>query len=117
VARRVQIHLLDDLDGSQADETVLFALDGVGYEIDLSAAHASDLRAAVSAFVGAARRPARGHVVAAGRPRGAAAAGARLDREQNQAIREWAKRKKIDLSSRGRIPRSVMEQYEAEAGR
>ncbi len=116
MARKVQVHLLDDLDGSAADETILFGLDGVNYEIDLSAAHASELRSAVAAFVGAARKPARPHVVTATRSRNAAAA-PRTDRDQNQAIRAWAKTKKIALSDRGRIPRNIVEQYEAQAGR
>jgi hypothetical protein len=115
VARKVQVNLLDDLDGSPADETVLFALDGVGYEIDLSSAHAQELRSALEAFVKAARKAGRGHVVTATRPRFGGST--RTDREQNQAIREWAKRQNIELSGRGRIPRSIVEQYEAQAGR
>ena len=41
MAKRVQVVLEDDVDGSPADETVSFGLDGVSYEIDLSAANAS----------------------------------------------------------------------------
>ena len=44
MAQRVNIVLEDDLDGTDADETVTFALDGVGYEIDLSSANAATLR-------------------------------------------------------------------------
>ena len=44
MARKVQVHLLDDIDGSQADETLKFALDGTNYEIDLSTKHADKLR-------------------------------------------------------------------------
>ena len=40
MARKVQVHLLDDIDGGKADETLKFALDGTNYEIDLSAKHA-----------------------------------------------------------------------------
>jgi hypothetical protein len=116
MARKVQVHLLDDIDGSAADETILFALDGVNYEIDLSASHAEELRSAVAAFIGAARKPSRAHVVTASRARTAAAT-TRTDRDQNQAIRAWAKTKKIALSDRGRIPRNIVEQYEAQAGR
>ncbi len=116
MARKVQVQLYDDIDGSQADETLKFALDGTNYEIDLSAEHAESLRSALEKFVGSARRVGRGQVTSAarvtrhGRP-------AKADRVQNQAIREWAKRKGIGLSDRGRIPRSIVEQYEAEAGR
>ena len=57
MAQRVEIILIDDLDGvSLAEETVRFALDGTAYEIDLSANHAAELRAHLNAYVGAARR-------------------------------------------------------------
>lgn len=39
--------LVDDVDGTEAVETVGFALDGVTYEIDLSAVNASRLRGCV----------------------------------------------------------------------
>jgi hypothetical protein len=115
VARKVQVHLLDDIDGGKADETLKFALDGTNYEIDLSTRHAEKLRKSVDKFVQAARRVGRGPLAPSGRPR--SGSGARSDRVQNQAIRDWAKRRGIELNERGRIPRSIIEQYEAEAGR
>ena len=49
--------LVDDLDGSSAaDETVHFAINGQRYEIDLTAAHAAELRSSLYIYVGAARR-------------------------------------------------------------
>jgi hypothetical protein len=117
VARKVQVHLLDDIDGGQADETLSFALDGTNYEIDLSTKHADKFRKSLEKFVGAARKVGRGQVASTSRVRAAGGAPARSDRAQNQAIRDWAKRKGVELSDRGRIPRSVVEQYEAEAGR
>jgi hypothetical protein len=115
VARKVQVHLLDDIDGAQADETLKFALDGTNYEIDLSTKHADKLRRSLEKYVQSARRVGRGHMATA--TRGRPGAPARSDRVQNQAIRDWAKRKGIELSERGRIPRTIVEQYEAEAGR
>jgi hypothetical protein len=112
VARSVQVHLLDDLDGSTADETVTFAVDGISYDIDLSTAHASDLRGALKPFTAAARRMPRGGVAPV--TRGMAG---RSDRRQNAAIREWAARNNIELSSRGRIPSSIIARYEAQVGR
>lgn len=118
MARRVQVHLVDDLDGGQADETVTFGLDGVVYEIDLSSAHAAELRDALSVYIGAGRRAGRGLTVSANRSRrGGGAAPSRNDRAQNKAIRDWAKRKKINLNERGRIPQRIVDQYQAEAGR
>jgi nucleoid-associated protein Lsr2 len=116
MARRVEVHLIDDIGGGKADETVRFGLDGVNYEIDLSAKNAGQLRSAFAKYVGAGTRLGRGQVVTTGRGRRGAAP-AHSDRAQNQAIREWAKRKKIGLSDRGRIPRHIVEQYQAEAGR
>jgi hypothetical protein len=115
MARKVEVKLLDDIDGTEAEETVRFGLDGTSYEIDLNAKHAEQLRSALAKFVSHARRLGRSHVVPTNRGRGGVPA--RNDRAQNQAIRDWAKRKKIQLSDRGRIPASVIEQYEAEAGR
>ncbi|OLB75427.1 MAG: nucleoid-associated protein Lsr2 [Actinobacteria bacterium 13_2_20CM_2_71_6] len=115
MARKVQVDLLDDIDGSQADETLKFGLDGVSYEIDLSARHAERLRASLAKFVLSSRRVGRGQLVAAARTRGAGPA--KVDRAQNQAIRDWAKSKGIEISGRGRIPAGVVEQYQKQAGR
>lgn len=108
MAQIQEIRLIDDLDGKEADETVEFGLDGKSYEIDLSAANASKLRDALAEFVSSARR-------AGGRAKRAVAAAparrATVDREQNQAIREWARAHKMKVSDRGRIPSEVLEAY------
>jgi hypothetical protein len=116
MARTVQVQLLDDIDGSPANETVSFALDGMNYEIDLNAKHAEKLRAALAKFVSSSRRIGRGHVVSARRAR-TGGTPVRTDRAQNQAIRDWANSRGIEVSHRGRIPANVIEQYQAEAGR
>lgn len=115
MARKVEVKLLDDMDGSVAEETLKFGVDGVSYEIDLNAKNAEKLRASLAKFILGARRVGRGRVTPSRRR--TSGVPARSDRAQNQAIREWAKRKKIQLSDRGRIPATVIEQYEAEAGR
>ncbi len=115
LARTVQVHLTDDIDGGQADETIEFGVDGVTYEIDLSAANAATLRSAFKAYVEAGRKAGRGIRTSAGRR--PASPVARSDRSQNRAIRDWAKRKGLTLSERGRIPGHIVEQFEAEAGR
>jgi hypothetical protein len=112
VAQIREIRLVDDLDGEVADETVEFGVDGKNYEIDLSTANAKKLRDALAEFVAAARR-------AGGRRRGggAPAAASRrpsIDREQNQAIREWARKRGMKVSDRGRIPAEVLEAYHKE---
>ena len=118
MARRTIQVLTDDLDGGEAEETVKFGLDGVQYEIDLSADNASKIRDILAPYVGAGRKIGRGGVVPGGR---AAAArvrgGAAADRDQNRAIREWAQAKGIPVSDRGRIKQQIVDRYHAEAGR
>jgi hypothetical protein len=116
VARQLHVQLLDDIDGAAADETLKFGLDGVNYEIDVCARHADKLRKDLAKFILNGRRLGRGGITPA-RRRHTSGTPARSSRVQNQVIREWAKRKKIELSDRGRIPANVIEQYEAAAGR
>lgn len=115
MVRKVQVDLLDDIDGGEAEETLRFGLDGVNYEIDLSAKHAEKLRASLAKFVLSSRRVGRGQVVSTGR--GRPSGPAKVDRAQNQAIRDWAKSKGIVVSDRGRISAQVVEQYQGRAGR
>ncbi|MFC4003945.1 Lsr2 family protein [Prauserella oleivorans] len=112
MAQKVLVSLVDDLDGSEADETVEFGLDGVSYEIDLSAENAEELRDALAQYVEHARR-AGGRKRSGGRAAAAKVPGrsAAVDREQNQAIRAWARKNGFDVSDRGRIPSEVVEAY------
>jgi Lsr2 len=112
VAQIREIRLVDDLDGAVADETVEFGVDGKNYEIDLSTPNAKKLRDALSEFVASARR-------SGGRRRASSAPAAAsrrpsIDREQNQAIREWARKRGMKVSDRGRIPAEVLEAYHKE---
>jgi hypothetical protein len=117
VARREIVVLEDDLEGGKADETVKFSLDGVQYEIDLSDKNAKKLRDSVAQYVANARRVSRGGVVVGGRAAARARGSAAADREQNKAIRAWAKRQGEDISDRGRIPQEIVDKYHADAGR
>lgn len=113
MAQKVTVSLVDDLDGGQADETVEFALDGVSYQIDLSNENATELREALSGFTASARR-AGGRKKPGPRPSkgsSGAASASSSDREQNQAIREWARKRGLKVSDRGRIPSDIVEQY------
>ncbi|WP_199444601.1 histone-like nucleoid-structuring protein Lsr2 [Umezawaea beigongshangensis] len=110
MAQKVTVTLVDDLDGSTAEETVEFGLDGVAYQIDLSDDNATKLRDALAEFVAGARR-AGGRKRGTGRPVGTKARPASADREQNQAIREWARKQGHKVSDRGRIPAEVLEAY------
>ncbi|HKS48472.1 MAG TPA: Lsr2 family protein [Amycolatopsis sp.] len=112
MAQKVLVSLVDDIDGSEADETVEFGLDGINYQIDLSSENAEELRDALAQYVEHARR-AGGRKRAAGRPsaKAAVARPASVDREQNQAIRAWARKNGFQVSDRGRIPSEVVEAY------
>lgn len=114
MAHRVTAVLVDDLDGrSTADETVYFALDGVNYEIDLSAEHAQDLRNCL--------RPWQEHarvVSAQRRQRRYATNGkshhpmSRVDRAHAQAIRKWAAANGLGISARGKIPDAIHQAFD-----
>lgn len=107
MAQKVQVTLVDDVDGSPAAETVQFALDGVSYEIDLSEAHAAQLRESLAQWVGNARRAGGRRVT--GRRGGARPAGSKNASE----IREWARANGFEVSERGRISAEVRAAYEA----
>jgi hypothetical protein len=115
VAQKVTVSLIDDLDGDKADETVEFGIDGKSYEIDLSSSNADKLRDALASYVAAARRPG-GRRRSGGGAAASAAAARRpsVDREQNQAIRDWARKRGMKVSDRGRIPADVLEAYHQE---
>lgn len=112
MAQKVVVSLVDDLDGGSGDETVEFGLDGKQYEIDLSDNNAAALRSALAEFVAVARRPTGNRRSQA--KSGAVAAPPAVDREQNQAIREWARARGMKVSDRGRIPSEVIESYHQE---
>ena len=107
MATKVTVVLEDDLDGGPADETVRFGLDGVEYEIDLSKQHARTFHRELASFLvharraePARRRPARGS----------------SGRRRSGDIRAWAKDAGIQVSDRGRIPASVVAQYQTATG-
>ncbi|MGH8791229.1 MAG: histone-like nucleoid-structuring protein Lsr2 [Stackebrandtia sp.] len=116
MAQKVQVILVDDLDGGTAEETVKFGMDGIAYEIDLSHEHAGTLREALADYVNVARR--MGRYSTSGKAAATAAPKARtpIDREQNKAIREWAAREGKKVSDRGRIPQHIIDEYHAKAG-
>lgn len=108
MAQQVTYSLVDDLDGTEAEQTVEFGLDGALYEIDLSDANADKLRDILGEYVESARR-AGGRK----RPGGRGSKSGRIaaDREQNQAIRDWARSNGYQVSDRGRIPADVLEAF------
>jgi hypothetical protein len=108
MAQRVNVVLVDDIDGSDAVETVTFALDGVDYEIDLSDKHADQLRKAFAPYVGHARRTG-------GRRRGGRRSSSSSSSSNGASaadIRAWARENGWDVPERGRVSAEVREAYE-----
>jgi hypothetical protein len=115
MAQRVQVILEDDLDGTQADETVLFGLDGAEYEVDLSTENAQGLRDALAQYVGVARRTGgrrKRTTTAAPAPRAAESDGG----ASTSDIRAWAQENGYEVSSRGRVSSEVRDAYDKAHG-
>lgn len=108
MAQRVNVVLVDDIDGSDAVETVSFALDGVDYEIDLSEKHADQLRKAFAPYVGHGRRTG-------GRRRGGRRSSSSSSSSNGASaadIRAWARENGWEVPERGRVSAEVREAYE-----
>ena len=111
MAQKVQVLLVDDIDGGTADETVTFSLDGVAYEIDLTTDHATQLRDSFATWVANARKVSGRSAQRA--PRGAAAPRRAGGSSDATAIREWARANGRNVSERGRISADIKAAYEA----
>lgn len=129
MSRRVIEVLTDDLDGTDADDTIRFAIDGIEYEIDLSLPNANKMRGMFETYVGAARRV--GKMAGGGRqiiraPRRDAwldraatrppASGATYDpaaKQHRAEVREWAREHGLHVPDRGRIMQSIMDAFDA----
>jgi hypothetical protein len=106
----VTVSLVDDFDGTEAAETVKFALDGKSYEIDLSKTNANELRRTLRPYIDrsrSARRSATARRGASGR-RGPARRSEGYDRTE---VRAWAKANRIKVAPRGRISNDVVEKW------
>jgi nucleoid-associated protein Lsr2 len=111
MAKQIVTLLTDDIDGSEADRTVEFGLDGVTYTIDLSEKNSGKLRKALDPYLAVASRVGRSTANGRIAARGVAPAPSRANRDQNQAIREWATKNGYEVSERGRIPSSIVEAF------
>lgn len=93
MARKVEVSLIDDLDGTVAAETVKFGVDGLHYEVDLSSGHAKELRAALNTYIKAGRRATP------------------YSAEDAAEIRSWAQKKGFEVSDRGRLNQDIISAY------
>ena len=108
MAQKIQTLFIDDLDGSTAEGTIRFGLDGTEYEIDLNAGHAKELRDVLARYVDAARR-AGGSVrkPARGSRRGTAAG------VNTTEVREWARAQGIEVKDPGRVPSDLIVKFKS----
>jgi nucleoid-associated protein Lsr2 len=109
MAQKVTVVLEDDLTGGPAEQTIRFAFDGTDYEIDLNANNAATFRKQLAPYIEHARR--------AGRPQTRHPGRTAASRQRSGDIRAWAKEHSVAVSERGRIPASVVDQYNAAGGR
>lgn len=104
MAQKVNIVLVDDIDGSDATETIAFGLDGATYEIDLNDKHAAALRDALSGYLGHARKV----TTSRGRKAKTSTSG-----PSARELRDWARSNGYEVSDRGRVPSNVRDAFEA----
>lgn len=112
MAQKVIRVFVDDIDGSEAERTFSFAVDGTDYEIDLSSENIQEFNEAIAGFVESARRvkakgDGRRARTISSSPRGTA-----QSREQIQAVRQWARHHGHSISNRGRIPASIQQAFD-----
>ena len=122
MAQKVQVILVDDVDGGEATETVSFALDGVSYEIDVSEPNAAKLRDALAPWVGHARRVGGRSGGSGGGSRarsggsGSGSGGSGRSRGNSKHdlsdVRSWARENGFQVSDRGRVSSEVIAAYE-----
>jgi hypothetical protein len=106
MAQKTVVSLFDDIDGSEASETIRFALEGAEYEIDLNGKHANELRETLKRYTEAGRKTADSR----GRPTSRKSNPAGVDTKD---IRLWAIDNGFQVNSRGRIQGDIIEKYQA----
>ncbi|MDP9436185.1 MAG: Lsr2 family protein [Actinomycetota bacterium] len=120
MARTTIVQLTDDIDGSEADQTVEFSYKGKSYSLDLNDKNASELDDVLAPYIAAAEKAGGAQSRAGGRSsrsggsrRGPSASGGTANGPDSKDVRAWAETNGVQVSARGRIPASVIEQYKA----
>jgi hypothetical protein len=112
MAQKVITEFIDDIDGSPAERTFTFAVDGTNYEIDLSTENIAEFTSAIGGFIESARKVKGSRSSNGRRTHNAGANGGRQSREQTQAVRDWARQQGHNISNRGRIPSSIQQAFD-----
>ena len=113
MAQKVETIFIDDLDGSEASETVSFGLDGTAYEIDLKAANARVLRDALEPFVSHGRKAGKLSGSARSNGKGRSKSASNGHGPDPATVREWAGANGITVNAKGRVPADVTAQFMA----
>ena len=109
---RTEVTQFDDIDGSTGDvRTIPIAVDGQQVEVDLSSANVDKLMAALEPYLSAGRKVGGGST--SGRRRRTSGPAGPATSSDTQAIREWAQANNIEVNTRGRIKKEIVEAYQA----
>ncbi|HEX8936177.1 MAG TPA: Lsr2 family protein [Pseudonocardiaceae bacterium] len=112
MVQKIITEFIDDIDGSPAERTFTFAVDGTTYEIDLSAENIAGFKSVIGGFIESARK-VKGSRSSNGRHiHNARVNGGGQSREQTRAVREWARKHGHNISNRGRIPSSIQQAFD-----
>ena len=112
MAQKVIREFVDDIDGSEAERTFTFAIDGTHYEIDLSSQNIKEFHEAIAGFVESARKIKASGPGRRARMTSPSTSGSGRSREQVQAVREWARQQGHSINDRGRIPASIQQAFD-----
>lgn len=114
------MQLLDDFDGTPADETMLFSIDGIDYEIDLNEANAAEVREMFARLTSAGRRigtvkhprgQARPHAPKPAVPAPLNGKTGAERKEELLRIRQWAATNGVAVPDRGRMPGRIVQAF------
>ena len=101
MAQRATTTFTDDIDGSEAERTFPFAVDGTHYEIDLSTQNIKEFNEAIAGFVESTRKV-----------KATSSGGVKSDREQTRAVRQWARQQGHQINDRGRTPSHIQQTFD-----
>ena len=112
MAQRTMVVMVDDLDGTEikdgAGQTVTFSIGRTRYELDLRDDNVGKFYDALKPYTEVARKLGGRGDQSTGTGNGRS-----RDHGDPRDVRAWAASNGIEVSSRGRIPSDVVEQYRA----
>ena len=115
MAQKTQVVLTDDIDGSEATQTITFAYQGVNYEIDLNDDHAAALEESFHDWIQAARKvnARAGATKGTSNTRSSSPRTAGSNERDMNAVRAWLRENGHEVSDRGRVAQKLLDAYDA----